>query len=31
MDDLPAIERFGTPVCYQDCPPEFLPAELRGL
>jgi alpha-ketoglutaric semialdehyde dehydrogenase len=24
-----AIVRFGRPICFQDCPPEFLPAELR--
>jgi NADP-dependent aldehyde dehydrogenase len=24
-----AIKRFARPVCLQDCPPEFLPAELK--
>jgi alpha-ketoglutaric semialdehyde dehydrogenase len=24
-----AIQRFLRPVCFQDCPPEFLPSELR--
>jgi NADP-dependent aldehyde dehydrogenase len=24
-----AIRRFARPVCFQDCPPEFLPPELR--
>jgi 2,5-dioxopentanoate dehydrogenase len=24
-----AIQRFVRPVCFQDCPPEFLPPELR--
>jgi len=24
-----AIQRFCRPVCFQDCPPEFLPAELQ--
>ena len=24
-----AIQRFATPVCFQDCPPEVLPPELR--
>lgn len=26
-----AIQRFARPVCFQDCPPEFLPPELRAL
>jgi len=26
-----AIQRFARPVTFQDCPPEFLPPELRGL
>jgi NADP-dependent aldehyde dehydrogenase len=26
-----AIQRFSRPVCYQDCPPEFLPPELQAL
>lgn len=26
-----AIQRFSRPVCFQDCPPEFLPPELRAL
>jgi NADP-dependent aldehyde dehydrogenase len=26
-----AIQRFSRPVCFQDCPPEFLPAELQAL
>lgn len=26
-----AIQRFARPVCFQDCPPEFLPPELQAL
>lgn len=26
-----AIQRFVRPICFQDCPAEFLPAELRAL
>jgi NADP-dependent aldehyde dehydrogenase len=26
-----AIQRFSRPVCFQDCPLEFLPSELRAL
>ena len=26
-----AIQRFSRPVCFQDCPPEFLPPELQAL
>ena len=26
-----AIQRFARPVCFQDCPPEFLPSELQAL
>jgi NADP-dependent aldehyde dehydrogenase len=26
-----AIQRFSRPVCFQDCPPEFLPLELQAL
>ena len=26
-----AIQRFARPVCYQDCPVEFLPPELQAL
>ena len=26
-----AIQRFSRPVCFQDCPVEFLPAELQAL
>jgi 2,5-dioxopentanoate dehydrogenase len=25
-----AIQRFCRPICFQDFPPEFLPAELQG-
>jgi NADP-dependent aldehyde dehydrogenase len=26
-----AIQRFARPICFQDCPAEFLPAELQAL
>ena len=26
-----AIQRFSRPVCFQDCPAEFLPPELQAL
>jgi NADP-dependent aldehyde dehydrogenase len=26
-----AIQRFSRPVCFQDCPVEFLPSELQAL
>ena len=26
-----AIQRFSRPICFQDCPAEFLPAELQAL
>ena len=26
-----AIQRFSRPVCFQDCPPEFLPPELQAF
>ncbi len=26
-----AIQRFARPICFQDCPPEFLPPELQAL
>jgi len=26
-----AIQRFARPICFQDCPPEFLPTELQAL
>jgi NADP-dependent aldehyde dehydrogenase len=26
-----AIQRFARPVCFQDCPPELLPPDLRGM
>jgi NADP-dependent aldehyde dehydrogenase len=26
-----AMQRFSRPICFQDCPPEFLPPELQAL
>jgi NADP-dependent aldehyde dehydrogenase len=26
-----SIQRFARPICFQDCPPEFLPPELQAL
>jgi NADP-dependent aldehyde dehydrogenase len=26
-----AIQRFARPICYQDCPPEFLPLEFQAF